>query len=345
MEEKLNVVLITFSGTGNTKYVADRIGYALEGSGHHVFHLDAIALVKALGLGNEENMTLPIEDPKIYSDAKTLIEQADVVGFGTYSNAGHLSPGLSELLEFFLPVAIFAKMKFWFTYATAGWNHGWLSNSIATILSKKNTSAVFAGSGEFCAPENAPGAMPVLPQIDVWVAPEKAKVEVFASELLQVLEKKKIPSATFKNVNPKRKWLPAKMAALMAGDVVVDQTKCKQCQRCAKVCPYNAISFDIEDACFPSWNSSKCRRCFRCYHNCSQGAIQFPQSHSGDRPRFTKAVVIEPGEKTKEGWVGIPQPFGWPLFKRMLVSLPRQLRITALAILTVIILIFAFLIK
>ena len=71
------------------------------------------------------------------------------------------------------------------------------------------------------------------------------------------------------------------------GKSIIDEEKCKKCQMCVKVCPYNAIvkiTVPCEDSCpvgaikkdetgFASIDYSKCINCGRCIASCPFGAV------------------------------------------------------------------------
>jgi ferredoxin len=323
MAGKLKVVLVTFSNTGNTKYVADKVRDALSTEGYQVDEVDALKLVKVLDLGNQAlgKIKIPDPEPEAYIDARTAIAEADVVGLGAFANCFQPSAGIAELFsEEVLPESLFVKMKFFIVYGTAGQGHGKLNDCLATLLSRKNRQAVLAGSGKFLAPENIPCLMPARPAIDVWSAGEKAKVVEFGKSVLDVLEGKAEPVATYEPGEVTHRAVFDTVAALVCGRPIVLKEKCGKCRRCAAVCPYNAISFDLEDG-LPHWDLKKCRRCGRCYNFCRNDAIQFPRVHSELRAKFSAPVLIEPGEKTGDGvFVGQPQPFGFELNKRQLLG-------------------------
>ena len=75
--------------------------------------------------------------------------------------------------------------------------------------------------------------------------------------------------------------------SVVNGKSVIDETKCKKCQMCVKVCPYNAIvkiTVPCEDSCpvgaikkdetgFASIDYNKCINCGRCTASCPFGAV------------------------------------------------------------------------
>ncbi len=53
------------------------------------------------------------------------------------------------------------------------------------------------------------------------------------------------------------------------GEKFVDETLCKECGRCAKGCPYDAITLNPK----PQFDMTKCYGCWYCYNHCPEKAI------------------------------------------------------------------------
>ena len=53
------------------------------------------------------------------------------------------------------------------------------------------------------------------------------------------------------------------------GEKFVDETLCKECGRCAKGCPYKAITLNPK----PQFDMTKCYGCWYCYNHCPEKAI------------------------------------------------------------------------
>lgn len=54
----------------------------------------------------------------------------------------------------------------------------------------------------------------------------------------------------------------------------IDETVCIKCGKCAAVCPVGDIEYMNGE--FPKWkHNKKCMTCFACYHSCTKHAIQY----------------------------------------------------------------------
>ncbi len=53
------------------------------------------------------------------------------------------------------------------------------------------------------------------------------------------------------------------------GEKFVDETLCTECGRCARGCPYNAITLNPK----PEFDMTKCYGCWHCYNHCPEKAI------------------------------------------------------------------------
>ena len=96
----MKIVLITFSLTGNTLIVANRIEHELYKTGKHtVIHFDGFKIIKLLGLETKISKPINVQNIDNYLFTKLINElnQADVIGLGAYVNTFRPPPGVYEL--------------------------------------------------------------------------------------------------------------------------------------------------------------------------------------------------------------------------------------------------------
>ena len=64
------------------------------------------------------------------------------------------------------------------------------------------------------------------------------------------------------------------------GEKSVDVSRCTECGRCARRCPYGAIEMSPK----PVFDTSRCMGCWRCYNQCPERAISTRRFHA--RPTY-----------------------------------------------------------
>jgi Pyruvate/2-oxoacid:ferredoxin oxidoreductase delta subunit len=317
----MKVTLLTFSITGNTKLAAKRIAAKLTESGKHT--VQHVALVK---LGKEVD-SLGLTGPLLAS-TRTTIEASDVVAIGCFSNTNHPSYRVDQLFgESVLPASLFANMKYFFVFGTAGQTMGRTLTVTSTILIEKNPSAAYLGELTILAPENWPPLLPERPYRDTWRPSELTHADEFGAQIAKYLNgDEPIPKLTVEKgytwtvITKKgrfRKWFVPKP--------VCDHSKCLRCGKCAKKCPYNAVTLspDIEDG-FPVFDLVKCEGCSRCFHKCPAEAIEMPNSKTKTRSRYPNANTVLAGQKCADGMIAQPFPGLFPLNARNLIGRGRE---------------------
>jgi ferredoxin len=333
----MKVSILTFSQTGNTKLIAKQVASKLTEGGHTVIRCNLLKLGKemdSIGAANSPLLT----------QLRESLQGSEVVGLGAFSNFGHPSFRVNEIFEdAILPPSLFAQMKMFFTFGTAGALMFRTVNVLSTLLSDKNPSATFLGSLSVIAPENGAGFMPVRPYRDTWNRAELARVGQFAEQMLRYVNRSEpLPNARFSRATSWQ-FLTARQSISPALIQVVRE-KCRQCGTCARKCPYNActLNSDIEDG-FPIVNPAKCKGCGRCFQACPMEAIEVIGFHTELRSRYHKVNTLPAGEKCPDGAIAIDFPRGLPLMRRMLTGSERAFWIqVAVAVLLLAVLIAWF---
>jgi ferredoxin len=301
----MQVAVLTFSITGNTKLTAKRIGAQLTDAGKcRVTHISIVKLGKEVDeLG---------EDSPLLTSARQTIADSEVVALGCFSDGSHPSRKVNQVLDdSVLPRALFGKMKYFFVFATAGDRIGRGLNVLATLLLDKNPAAQYLGSIWVRAPINWPPLQPEKPYRDSWPPAELTRAEEFGEQIARYLNNTDpIPAL---RVSKAYAWPFATTngfpRSLMNPRPECVREKCQKCGTCARKCPYNAIKLtdDIEDG-FPVFDRRKCFGCGRCFNICPAEAIEMPNYHSELRTRYPRPNFVPPGETCPDG--AISQPLG-----------------------------------
>jgi Pyruvate/2-oxoacid:ferredoxin oxidoreductase delta subunit len=335
----MQVTILTFSITGNTKLTAKRIAVKLTEANHTV---TSFSLVK---LGQQLDSLGAASSPLI-SEVRTSISNSDVVAIGAFSNTVHPSAKVNHVLEdAIFPPSLFTKMKYFFVFATAGQKFGRTLNVLATILIDKNPSAKYLGSLSVLAPENWPPLQPERPYRDAWRASELTHTDEFGAQIARFLDgSEPLPVISFPKTYPLR-FVTEKglFRSWMSPKPVCTREKCQKCGKCVQKCPANAIriSSDIEEG-FPVFDLKKCEGCGRCFNLCPAEAIELPNCRTKTRSRYPKPNLVPPGGKCEDGMISQPFPQGFALNKRNVIGVQFP-KVISFAVLLIVIAIAYFL--
>lgn len=309
----MKIVFITFSNTGNTNFVATKLSEILESKIKcQIKHIDAIEGIKQLDLSDSSHPQILLDSknqiPQNILELRTLIQEADVIGIGAFSNAYQPSFGLSSLFEEeVLPSSLFNNVKYFFVYSTCGRKIGKTTDVLGTVIRSKTKNAQFLGSLVVIAPGNYPLFQPKKPYQYPWDKQEISKIDLFGEELSKYLSGEKQPTNLSFNFTPFKFNPLMKFAGKLTGYPKVDKTKCIKCGICEQKCPYNAVRLlpDIEDG-FPTIDRSKCLACGRCFNLCSKEAMEIPRIHTELRTRYPEPFFLETGQKNENGIISLP---------------------------------------
>jgi ferredoxin len=338
----MRVSILTFSITGNTKLTAKRIASQLTDAGNTVSRFNIVKIGKEID-------SLGATSSPLLASARAAIESSDVVAVSAFSNGFHPSHRVNEVLaDSVLPATLFARMRFFFIFATAGQRFGRTLNVLATLLYDKNPSAKYLGSLDILAPENWPPLQPERPFRDAWRPSELVRADEFGAQIARYLAgtdptpsiavSKAYSWRIVTELKPARRWLVPRPEC--------DREKCQRCGTCERKCPYNAIkiSADIEDG-FPVFDLTKCEGCGRCFNTCPAEAIEIPKAHTKTRSRYPKPNLVPAGEKCEDGMISQAFPQGYALNKRNLIGTQGSRKIVPIVIILLIALVIAFFVK
>lgn len=240
----MNIVMIYFSGTGNSKYIVDYLGNKLKENNHNV---------KIYNI--EQNPIIPID--------------TDLLVIGGPIYAGNVPEKLIRWVLRNVPESSANSI----VYSTsAGLINANGVDSLAKKLSKKGYNVL--AKETYLMPRNFYfGKYPknTKDEVDEMLKDVNKQLDELADKIcLDTLNYKE-----FENKGVLGKDLLAEtfsvMSRFMGKSFSVDDS-CIKCGICVKNCPENNISFDKDKN---IKFSNKCMLCCRCIHNCPKNAINY----------------------------------------------------------------------
>lgn len=246
---KPKALFLSFSLTGNTRFVAEQIGNGLrDDCGYDVIHIDVIPVIKALHLGevHHDKEIVPklskefLDEIEVLNDLKKAIQSAEVFGIGSVSWGSNPAPGFVFLLEEILSPSLFENLKYFCVYSSYGALPPQISSVFANIMKKKNNNAKFLGDANVVCPQNGVGFLPFKPEYDGMSNKELKKLEINIKRMTNSIRTKQFPSV------PSPVWfsrIPMRENARKANTrPLLNKEKCIRCGLCARSCPYNVIA-------------------------------------------------------------------------------------------------------
>lgn len=257
----MKAVIYVFSGTGNTRLVAQLYQKYLAEYETLVFDVNRAAL-EALR-GQQRNMM-----SGEYSEKKAASvpnpNEFDAVGFG-YPVHGFNAPEIMVDFARLLP-AVSGKNAFILKTSGEGLSlNNYSSQKLIRILERKGFS--FLCERHYVMPYN----------MIFRHTPEMVKSEYIYADALVRLTAREIAEGKRENVrtNPLRAWFVPIVriewlyARLQGPAMKVDMNKCIRCSKCVRGCPLENIRFDGKTYRF----GTNCALCVRCSFNCPACAI------------------------------------------------------------------------
>jgi flavodoxin/ferredoxin len=244
----MNVVLIYFSQTGNTRRVAEKMAEAFREAGHVT---RTISLKKA-----------SLQD----------VVRGDLLGIGTPC----FSSQAPTPIKIFLQNLPTLEKKRAFVFATSGGAPGRVLYDLTCLLQSKGADVIggFLARGELHHPSPClHGRMPNRPN-----AEDLAQAQRFASAIIEHISADRsghVAESRPDAFKPRGGFydLVARISTdnflrLMLPQPKPDPTRCNQCQWCVYECPMHNIILNP----YPVLGS-QCIRCYRCLTGCPQQAF------------------------------------------------------------------------
>jgi len=245
-------MIFYFSGTGNSKYVAERLGKLLDER--------TVSIASVMKDGNDDNIKDTVKD-MIADDVVGIV--APVYMFGLPS----------IVIEFISSVKL--KSKKVFTVMTYGGVPADASAMLRKELVKRGAEVTH--SFEIRIPDN---------YVPIYRVPdEDVQEKLFKSADIAI---DKIPERLKKDKDLKKRSLPGRVMSFLFYGIYGRRNtkefkvtkKCNGCGKCEKICPVNMISMDGGK---PTWEPGKCIKCLACVHRCPTAAIQIGKSKKHGR--------------------------------------------------------------
>ena len=237
-------MILYFSATGNTEYVAKELAKLLEDESFNLL-----------------NRIRDKDYSPIHSD-KTFVICAPV----------YVCEMPKFMADYLKKVELTGNREVYFIFTSGGYT------GIGGVLAKgiiKKKGMIFKGYTEFKMPRNyiANNTYPELPIEEI----ENRIVNV-SKKIPQIAEAIK----NGERIKYRYVWLFEKIITIPFNPVWIKirqpvkpfyvNEKCISCGKCEKVCPLKAIS--IEDG-KPVWNGTNCAHCMSCIQNCPVEAIEY----------------------------------------------------------------------
>lgn len=238
-----NILIIYYSGVGNTKKVATMIFNCIKNN--------CTATIYSIE-------KLP---PKFNLNNYDAI----IFGFPTI----HTAPA-QPMLKFISELSYLEKQIPTFLFTTCGlysantlriFGYKCIRKNILPILNKSYRCSATDGSL-------------LAPFMKCWFNDEKNLLEKVNRDALQFT---KLDKSNFSPIIPRIKWysvinFPNKwLGQHFPFPIYLHKVKCVKCNKCITNCPTKA--FTTSDDGFPVFSISKCVHCFRCVHHCPQLAL------------------------------------------------------------------------
>eukprot|EP00792_Barthelona_sp_PAP020_P008029 TRINITY_DN3191_c2_g1_i1.p1 TRINITY_DN3191_c2_g1~~TRINITY_DN3191_c2_g1_i1.p1 ORF type:complete len:297 (-),score=84.78 TRINITY_DN3191_c2_g1_i1:106-996(-) len=275
----MSLSVIYATGSGGTEFVAKQIKQAFQKKNSS---LD----VKLL------NVHKHLVDSKLEKVVE-MINESDIVAFGTYVDCGKLCRPLNALFEE-LPDDIFTNKKT-FSFCTSYSNEMRVPHIFAVNFSDKGGRGQYFGNIFLKCPESY---LPLVPKGKSQFILGKDNLEKMHQQVENVwnnLENNSpisIPGGGFfANLMP---YYFVKF--LFGGPLSVDPDLCTRCKKCITVCPSGAIKMvEKDNITIPEQNYDLCIHCTTCVNHCPTRAIA-NEKLSQRSPYLFKNVVETQGE-------------------------------------------------
>jgi flavodoxin/ferredoxin len=276
---KMNIVIVYFSQSGNTRKVATTMSDAFQKAGHAA-------------------RAIPLK-----GDLLPEISGCDVLGIGTPCHESQAPPPVKDFLQSLRPL----NGKPAFVFATSSGAPGRVLYNLTSRLRNKGAEVMggfmVRGMVHFPAPSLV-GRMPGRPNEE-----DLAKVRAFAEAVDRHLQSGRsgpMPGSRKDALAPT--WgfyqlvsliIKPPLLRILMPKPKLNQALCDQCNICFKQCPMQSISMEP----YPVL-SSRCIRCYHCYNVCPQKAFSMswliadPVVNSLYNTLFVRIFGdVEPGER------------------------------------------------
>lgn len=248
----MKITGVYFSGTGNTKWVANELNDSLTQNGC-------------------DSEMISIEDIDVLDLAKKF-EKSDVIGF-LYPGYGCDMPTIyKEYIARLENIRLKRNTKA-FSIVTAAINIA--DGAMITKPLCEKMGAEFMWGNVIIMPCNFDTPVPGfrIPS-DEKIRKQKSKAKFKIKSLVDKIEKgeKSYDGNGFVSVIAGKSQRIGWISSMGKYDVKINEDKCISCGVCVKVCPANNLSIDTKGS--PAKVNGNCSVCLRCMNNCPTCAIR-----------------------------------------------------------------------
>lgn len=249
-------MIFYFSGTGNSKHVAEQIAFSLH----------------------EEISVIPCAD----------IEEV-------YESIGLVFPvyawGIPMIVDDFIRKLKSTKIANLWVVLTCGDDIGFADKIVRNSLKKnagKEVNSIFS--------VGMPNTYVCLPGFDIdseKLANEKIKeTDDRLPAIIDIIKRKEDVVDVYRGAFPFTKTYilrPLFNAFLVTDKYFKTNESCTACGKCVRICPLNNIEINHTTDSSPRWKGN-CTGCLRCYHSCPQHAIHFGTmtTNKGQKKQFNQ---------------------------------------------------------
>lgn len=260
----MQVLVLYFSGTGNTEFIAERITEYLKA----------------------KNCNFDLCSVENFNPSELKFYDFLIFGFPIYAH------DLPSFLKDYIKKLSLPKNRGVILYSTAGKNGGNAIRNSAKLFAELNFIPVFTREFKMPANDSLLAEEKNSKKVKQIINTDFTKIEILNKAAAEIAEKAKYYSKkdlASENIKlPKRKLLATfidptikltfKLLKKWLASKFRTDEKCTLCGHCEKICPADNIVIQNEEVKF----SDKCYLCLRCVNQCPEEAIQISKLTKGN---------------------------------------------------------------
>lgn len=254
--EAMKILILYYSGVGNTKMVATKMFDVLHDS-HEVTLVSIEKLSTDIDIANYDSL---------------------VIGFPTI----HAAPA-QPILTFIEQIEKLKKSIPTFLFTTCGLYSANTLRIFAKQCEEKNIITILSNSYR-CA---ATDGILIAPNMNVWYCHEKRlnkKVENDVSTFIGYCNRPIIANIPRFKIYSVLNYPNKFFGQRFSPKIYIHEKNCVLCGKCVINCPVQCICNN--DKGYPIFNNEKCIHCYRCIHHCPQKVLSLSKKHPPSRTLY-----------------------------------------------------------